>query len=384
MRHSGPYRALRILSYVWLLTVTFWSLLPSPTIPFAQEALHNEETLKTSHTLTVVDSLPTVFENSSRSNGAGHLIFQLRIVKQLNLQSEVELTLKVAENEPINLADLMKRSEAYHFSKTKHDAVRTPFFDPTLLDFEVPWVDDIAKFDVCLPWFDRSDKALFTHGIHGGTSAIYLRMVVDENGAVEIWPASFVEHTLTELEKVRLKPEAADYEEGQLLEETMQFLRESGHPILQLKGGDMTKLEEVSVSYVRGNLPSKTYHIRKTMLARLGPALRIALLPVVLVISLLPAFSAVIIFILYEGGLACAGIMLSAWLRAGRPEFWPWTRTFWMTRWMYFRLQKEKRMWGPAGPVESKRAVRKQWVGNGIVGLQRPKTARLEPGINAV
>ncbi|KAL5427664.1 hypothetical protein PMIN04_001167 [Paraphaeosphaeria minitans] len=384
MRRSMSYRALRILFYVWILTVTFWSLLPSPTIPYTQEALHNEKTLKTSHTLTVVDIYPTAYHNSSESNGSGQFIFQWRILRQLNLQCEVELTLKVAENEPINLADLMRKSEAFHFSKIIRDVVRTPFFDATHLDFEVAWMDDIENSGICLSWFDRSDKVLLTHSDHGGTRAISLRMVVDEHGVVEFWPASFVENTLAELEKVRLKPAAADYEEGQLLEEAIHFLRESGHPIIQLEGGNMSKLEELHVPYVRGNLPSKTYPIRQAMFLRLGPVLRVALIPVFLLTYLMSTFSTVILFILYNVGLSCAGIILSAWLRAGRPEFWPWTRTFWLTRWMYSKSQNEKRMWGPAGPVESKTAVRKEWAGNGIVGLQRPKTARLERGFNAV
>ncbi|KAL5386643.1 hypothetical protein DPSP01_004007 [Paraphaeosphaeria sporulosa] len=384
MRRPILYRALRIILFVWILTVTFWSLLPSPTIPYTQEALNNEKTLKTSHTLIVVDDYPTIYQGSSESNGFGHLIFEWRISRQLNPESEVELTLRVAENDPINLADLMRKSAAFHLSRTKHDAVRTPFFDPTHLDYKVACVDDIKNSDVCLPWFDRSDKALLTHSNHDGTCTISLRIVVDEHGVVELWPASFIENALAQLEKVRLKPEAVDYEEGQLLEETIQFLRESGHPIMQLEGGDMTTLEELHVPYVRGNLPSKTYPIRKAMLVRLGPVLRVALIPVFGIIYLLSTFSTVILFILYNGALSCAGIMLSAWLRAGRPEFWPWTQRFRLTRWMYFRSQNQKTMWGPAGPVESRSAVRKEWTRNGFVGLERPKTARLERGFNAV
>jgi hypothetical protein len=384
MPRSKLHRALRLFFYVWLVTVAVWALLPSPTFLYAQETLHNEKTLKTSHTLTVVDSFPIIFTNSSGSDGTGNFILQWRVSRQLSLQNEVELTLEVAGNEPINLAVLMGKSEAYHFSKTKHDAVRTPFFDPTRLDFAIPWVDETGTSAMCLPWFDRSDKVLLTHSMRGGTTNISLRLVVDERGVVEVWPASFVENTLAELQKVRQKPEAADYEEGQLLEEAMQFLQESGHPIIQLEGGDMRRLEEISVPYVRGNLPSKTYHIREAMLARFGPVLRIALFPLLMIVVPLSALNSVILLILLQGGFACAGIMLSAWLRAGRPKFWPWTRTFWMTRWVYVASQKEKRVWGPAGPVESKRAVRKEWAGNGVVGLQKPKTVRLERGFDAV
>ncbi|KAJ4347955.1 uncharacterized protein N0V89_009327 [Didymosphaeria variabile] len=259
MPRLKPFRACRLLFYIWLLTVAFWSLLPSSKIPYAQEQLHIEKTLKAGLPLTIVDGYPMTY---GQDEGVAHIIYEFGLFQDPTPQNGVELLLK---NEPINLTGLMKRSEAYHFSKIKNDAVRTPFFDTTRFGLAISSVDDHVDCVVCLPWFDRSDKALLTQQMQDYRETIEVRLTVDERGVVEVWPSSIVEQTLAELEKVRQKPEAADYEEGQLLEEALQYLRASGHPIIQLEGGDMTKLEEISVPYVRGNLPSKTYHIRKAM-----------------------------------------------------------------------------------------------------------------------
>lgn len=377
----SKYRACRLLFYAWLFPVALWALLPSSSIPYVQEQRHIKSVLETSNTLISVDSYPTVF---NRTDTSGSYIFEWRLLRHVTSKNEMELSLELSEKASINLADLIRRSEAFHFSKIKHSAIRTPFFDPKALNVAIPWVDYMESSDVCLPWFDRADKVLFTHALHRNMRKVSLRLTVDERKVVEIWPASYVEHTLAELNKIRKKPEAAEYEEGQLIEEALQFLKESCHPIIQLEGGDMTKPEDFVVPYVRGNLPSKTYHIRKQLLARLGVTISIALIPLTVAIRLFSVLPQVILFLLIQGGLACGGITLSAWLRAGRPPFRQWCRTFGITRWMFFRSNKAKTVWGPAGPVASKRADRSQWAGNEAAGLQRPKTVRLGRDLDAV
>lgn len=368
------HRAIRVVLNVWLLTVSLWTFFPSPRRFYAQEAL---QSTKTSKTLTVVDSDPIIYQNSTESHASGYFIHHWQIATQLNQEGETELTLKASENKPINLADLMKKKTQYRVSPT--------MFDSTTLEFELPWVDDIESCDICLPFFDDSDNALFYQQTRGDTRTISVRIVVEERDVLGIWPASFVDHALAELDKLRRKPGAADYEDA------MWSLRETVRPIIQLKGGDMKQLEQLAVSYVRGDLPSKTYPIRKAALTLLGPALHIAFIPVLLIktlFSVVPKTLSIVlyaVFIVLDVGVAlCMWIMLSAWLRAGRPDFLPWTRTYWMTRWMYGTSRRENDVWGPAGPVVSTAAAREEWVGNGIVELQGPKNARLDRGSKAV
>ncbi|KAJ4287623.1 hypothetical protein N0V90_012326 [Kalmusia sp. IMI 367209] len=345
-------------------------------MPYDQEPRHNEKVLRAGLALTIVEDHSTAL---NPNDVQGHFIIHW----QLQKSNGGEVLLKISENSPINLANLMKRSESFHFSKTKNDAIRTPFFDATRLEFEVSWIDDIDCPDVCLPWFDRNDQALITHDMHGGANTINLRLVVDEHGTIELWPALFVLKTLDELKEVRKKPEAASYEEGQILEEALEHLRTLGHPLIRLYGEDMKNMEIVAVPYIRGNLASKTYPIRRTILINFAPVLRIALFPFLFVIRAFSVISQVLLLFLLQCGLACGGIMLSCWLRDGRPEFSQWIQTFWMTRWVFFKSHKTRRVWGPAGPVISKRSKRSEWRDNGVIGLQRPQTVRLERGWDA-
>ena len=352
--------------YAWLLAVALWSFLPSPTIRYEHERLHNERILRAGLPLTTVDTEPSI--------AGGFFV----------LQWELTTVLRIGENPGIDIADLLRKNDKFHLSKIKNDAVWTPVFGLTTIKLEVPYVPEIDCSDVCLPWFNRNDKVLLTHQLHGGTRIMEVRVVVVEQRVVEIWPDSTINSVMAELKEARKKPEAASYTEGQLLEEALQHLRGLGRPLIQIGGIRTGDKEQITVPYLRGYLPSKSYHIRRALLARVGLVIRIILFPVRCFGRVLSTIPQVLLFILLEGGLACAGIMLSCWLRDGRPAFKPWTRKFWMTRWIYLRTNKSQRVWGPTGPVESKRSEQDEWKPNRFTGLQRPKNARFGRGWNAV
>ena len=300
------------------------------------------------------------------------------------MQWELTTVLRVGDNPGIDLVDVLKKNEKLHRSKIKNDAVWTPVLGLTDIKLKVPYIPEIDCSDVCLPWFDLNDKVLLTHQLHGGTRIVEVRLVIDEQRIVELWPASKVHDVLVELDEVRKKPEAASYTEGQLLEEALQHLRDLGRPLIQIGVARTGDKEQITIPYIRGYLPSKTYHVRGTILARFGLVVRIIMFPIRCLGRVLSAIPQILLFVVLEGGLACAGIMLSCWLRDGRPAFKPWTRKFWMTRWIYLRSRNTQRVWGPTGPMESKRSEHDQWRSSRFTGLQRPKVARVGRGWNAV
>lgn len=366
-------RSCRLLFYVWLGAVAFWSFLPSPTIPPEHVRQHIDDTLNAGLTLTTTVADPSFSD--------GIFVARWRLSKQPSRADEKRLVLQVGDNPGIDLSELLEKSNKTHVSKAKKEKVRTPWFEGMRFDFKLPWIREVDCADVCLPWFDRNDQVLLTYQLHGGLREVAMTMVVDDRGVMEVWPASYVHTTLRELNKARRKPEAATYGEGDLMEEALEHLHKIGRPLLQLDTSDMEATQKISVPYLRGSLPSRMHRVREVLLANLEPVVFIMLLPPRLLVTVFPT---VLFFVLIQGGLACAGITLSCWLRDGRPPFSQWSRKFWATKWVYIGTRRSQGVWGPAGPLGPKPKDRSAWTAKGSFGLQRPKTARFGRGWDAV
>ena len=359
-------RSCRLLFYAWLSAVALWSFLPSPIIQPEHVRRHIDSTLNAGLALTTLVTESTFSE--------GYFIIRWKLLQQPGANGK-GLVLQIGDNPGIDLAELLDKSDKTHFSTSKNRNTRTPWFEHTQIEFELPWIRKVDCSDVCLPWFDRNDKILFTYQLHGGMQKVEMRFVVDDRGVIEVWPASYVQTTLAELKGARKKPEAATYEEGDLLEEALGHLHQIGHPLIQIYAGDKETTQDVMVPYLRGSLPSRMHHIRKTLLAKIEPVIYIMVFPVCLLTTRFSTVLKTLFFILSQGGLACAGITLSCWLKDGRPPF-SRSRNFWMTKWMYLWRRKSQDVWGPAGPVDAKPKDRGPWTAKGSFGLQKPKTAR--------
>jgi hypothetical protein len=354
--------------------IFLWCALPSPTIPANEREAHISRTLASGRPLITVIDWTEDFNvpGGNRLLGPGQAY-----ITRWQLQQEPHdqgVSLRVGTKEVVNLTDVLAKASSFNADHTGSNmSAWIPFFDEARTYGGI-WASDVEFSEICLPWFHSADKHFITHEMHGYRGDMTLRFVVPQRGVLELWLETIGTQHLN-MNDYALK--SISHEQLRAASESLgEHDRKTGL-LATFKSAEMKQVGDVAVVGMQGDLLSRTYPIRRALFGPLAPVFSVTYVAFSL---LLEAMSGIVILLLKLSpgpALGCAGIMLSCWLRDGRPDFSQWTRTFWMTRWIPRRASGDaKKVWGPAGPVSAKDAKYLRWDEESAMP-QRPPTVRL-------
>ena len=310
MPRITPLRILGFIPLAWLSLIFAWLFLPSPPIPRAFRDNHIQQTLGSGQIITTVHDWDAP---------AGECATFATDIQLVSTKRDDSVILRMGEAR-INLTDLVL-----------HDA---PYLSPRITaGVRSGDLDHIIN----MPWFDYADANLFHHQMHGFPGDLHLRALVLRPQEVQIWkdaPGFDIIKNPTTLDDQR----------------RAVGLLASLAKVQTVKGA-RSSISGIEVSNVKGRLPSKTYHIRSTILEIIAPTLMILL--VLLELAVVPAAWYLLAFIgpflvLYTV------IVLAFWFGSGRPPLREWSSRFLLTRGLLAKSMKKRqrtRTWGPTGPV---------------------------------
>jgi len=358
--------------------IFLWWALPSPTVPANQREAHIQTTLASGRPLITVNNWTKKFNTQSQGQLSPDQAYIVRWQLK-RTPREQGVLLQLGPEGDANLTDIVAKANLFNLGHTSRNSSEwIPYFDH-MRTFKDIWAGDVEFSKICLPWFHRADKHFITHEMHAYSGSMTLRFVVPQPGVLELWLEAVVISYMDAEEYANLQI-IGDASQSQSQQEyyrkswehAKEYQRESGI-LATFQSSEMKQVRDVVVVGVSGDLLSRTYPIRRALLVPLAPVWSIGFLILSELFILIPG----LLLILSQLGLACAGIMLSCWLRDGRPEFSEWSRKFWMTRWIPRGVGSDaKNLWGPSGPVSAEGAKDGKWDEENAM-LQRPQTVRL-------
>jgi hypothetical protein len=378
MPRVTPCRLLKRFLDGWFFIIFLWCALPSPTISPHERESHIQKTLGSGRPLITVNDWTTFFNRQTPStNRAGQAYIVRWQLKQA--PGDQGVLLKLGPLGDANLADIIAKANSFNRAHTgKNSSEWIPFFDIARV-FEGIWTSNVEFSELCLGWFHRADSHFITHEVQGHSGSIILRFVVPQPGVLELWLEAVVTDHMdaNDYAELYLIGNAPQTElQQQMFRRAWNYVKESQREsgiLATFKSQEMKQVRDVVVLRMNGDLLSRTYPIRRTLLVLLAPVQSMSLYALTLALNLVPA----LLVILSQLGLACAGIMLSCWLRDGRPAFSEWNRHFWMTRWIPRGIASDaKKVWGPSGPVSAESEKGGNWDEENALS-QQPQTVRI-------
>lgn len=357
MPRVTPCRVLKIITLPWIVMLGLFFFLPSPIIPPHQRDAYVQQKLESGSTvITAIDYSPfrkePVDVRAEICYECSDLLLHWRFfthgqTAHLDLSDQTDRAIDIATI----LKDASKRNKE---SMPGTGDQWTPYFEYPLFLKGLPAGD--ADEEINMPWFHDTDQKLMHYNMHNFLVSIVAYAVVPEPDVLEIWRGAYVQHALDSRSG---QADQDDFNLGQVAYDNMTLHKSDSDLLASFAFKDGPFTQRVVVRHLSGSLPSRTYPIRKALLVPLGPFIA---LPFIIINEFIEALGAVLWYILVLLSLLA--------IFAG-----------------YRRLEVSRRrhsdtgsrtinVWGPAGPVESKK--QRDWLDEEKeIGLQRPKTMRV-------
>ncbi|KAF2826154.1 hypothetical protein CC86DRAFT_370241 [Ophiobolus disseminans] len=366
MPRVTPCRVLKLLAWPWFIMLGLYFFLPSPAIPLHQREAYIQSRLAYGHTvITALDYTPFQKESRSDCYDCTDVLIHWRLV---NSGRDVMLRSSDYDYDDggvVNLTDVVRSAREWNEERWggKEGEKWTPYFSGPLTMDGIP--GGSTDEEINMPWFHAVDQKLIQYNMHNLQASIVAQAVVPEPGIVQIWRAAYVAGALN----ATAGPgdgEASTYDEMMLHKQDSDFLA-SFHLV------ESWENTLVVVKHLAGALPSRTYPLRRALLVPLGPFIAI---PFILMSELCDFMSPFVWFIVAWMGLLVGFVGYRKMLESGNMPGLCWPVQF-VGRWRRKnRRQKERRVWGPAGPVDVV-AEGSSFDEEKGVGLRRPDNVRL-------
>ena len=366
---------LKLLAWPWFIMIGLYFFLPSPAIPPHQREAYIQNRLASGNTvIAAVDYAPFAKESRSMCYSCTDVLIHWRLV---NAGHDVLLRSSDYDHGSINMTGALQMAREWNEErgKTQPGKKWTPYFSLPVPMNGIPGGD--TDEEINMPWFHVVDQKLIQYNMHNLQADIIARVVVPEPGIVQIWRGAYVEWALNSTAEsqgpvdgdVPQKPlEQVAYEELMLYKQETDFLA-SFHLV------ESWENTLVVVEHLAGELPSRTYPIRRALLVPLGPFLAI---PFILAGALYDSMSPFVWFIIVWMGLLVGLVSYRKMVESGNtPSFsglcWPLQL---IKRRRRKNARSRKHVWGPTGPVDPD-LESSSFDEEKEIGLRRPDTVRL-------
>ncbi|KAF2705826.1 hypothetical protein K504DRAFT_493690 [Pleomassaria siparia CBS 279.74] len=419
MPRTTPCRCLKLLLLPWIVMIGLWCFLPAFAMGDREREAYMSDRLSGGSPVTTVHNLRGLGVDDDRSD-TGHGVIRWQLLERpargnVNHKAAV---LKIGHKQELDLELVMTKAQA------SNDAFRVDAAQPKVR-IKIEWAPLLGDpFEVLgvpagspehmynMPWFQRADKVLFHHEFHGFYTDMGLCTVVPAPGVIELWKRDVVQKalrsTVPSLERghgekgrhddgTEYREDVARIKELNDLSSVNEIKRETskqlepyrqGHGLLATfrdERSDFRSIDKISADTVRGELPSRTYPIRRALIFPLGP--------VPMILYVLSAFILPWLVTTFGPPLLAVYALVVAflWIYSGRPAFVDWSAQYWLTRFWFScwagksrrKASRRRRLWGPAGPVldiekQSATGLESKHV-RVDVSLQRPMNAKLQP-----
>ncbi|KAH7089604.1 hypothetical protein FB567DRAFT_306014 [Paraphoma chrysanthemicola] len=363
MPRISPCKILKILTLPWIVMLGLFFFLPSPVVPPHQRDEYIKRKLKSGSTLiTSIDYMPfrrapnLVFPEVCP--GCTNLLIHWRLLVS---GSDVLLcTAYYDEYLGVNLTRHARDAINWNKGHLSGSGERwTPFFSKPLRFEGIPGgsVDE----EINMPWFTPVDQQLIQYNMHNAHTSFAAHAVMPRPSIVEIW----------EYESVRSAFEKKEHDQETSEDKASQNMLQWQVYDDMIVHAQETELlavfriladsegATVVAEYVAGDLPSRTYPIRRALLVPLGPFIAI---PFVLVAALFSMITPLVVVVFAWFGFLVVLVAVRRMLD-GAPAssycdglWWP---MHWLRKWRRNRNSQKKDVWGPAGPVKLK--THKKW-----------------------
>jgi hypothetical protein len=362
MPRVTPCRVLKVLSLPWIVMIGMWFFLPSPAVPSYQREAYIQNRFASGKTVIMALEYTPFLRHPGRiysgeCSECSDVLVHWRLIKSGDSSF---LSSGFYEDRTIDMTKILRDAVEYNTQK-QNDQNWAPYFsDP--LSMNVPGGD--LDEEINMPWFQVTDQKLIHYNMHNFETSIAIRAVVPEPGVLEIWRNAYVEPFLDATSQ-----EQAKYD-------TMRLNVSETDYLASFQFGKDPRTSRVIVKHLAGELPSRTYPIRRALLVPLGPFIAI---PFILIQPLFDLISPYFNFIVVWFGLL-VGLVSYRRMRQSGSISSLFGGLCWPLQFIRRRQRKNRAgrgdVWGPSGPVDTK--THRNWFDEErLVGLQRPDTARL-------
>ena len=357
------FRAFKLLALMWVGLFGLWLFFPAPLVPPEWRLAYIQKTLASGRSLITVNECRP-FEKDKYTTqdcqGCTHLLFQWRFASagaDVLLQLDGVETRSDLPDTKINITGILNDGKRWNAKQSGPSGKKwRPYFTGALT---LPRVLGGSEWDeIVIPWFNFGDQMLFHQDMYGFTAGpIVFRAVVPQPGTLEIWNSAII----SQVKINKSIPENATNVENSTPEAWEQLYQDLGQEerdkglLATFNIPDAPSVRNIEMKLLNGDLPPRTYPIRRGLLVLFRP-----MLPTLFWILgeiddfIAPLFPSIVISLIVYVLYRLRKLVMRSRL---------------MTR------REEVRVWGPTGPVNNKSLDRwsdeENWA-----GTQRPQPAR--------
>ncbi|KAH7411722.1 hypothetical protein DE146DRAFT_251727 [Phaeosphaeria sp. MPI-PUGE-AT-0046c] len=354
MPRVTPCRCLKLLALPWIVMSGLWLFLPSPSIPPQQRDAYIERKFASGDTvITAIDYKPFLRHPGRIYSGECSECSDA-FIHWRQRTSGTKLTVDVSDfgsDATIQVTDLFKLGADWH---NRNPGQGVPYVSKSFGLNDIPG-GELGE-EVAMPWFQEVDQKLIDYNMHNMRVRLSVRAIIPKPGNLEIWRNAYVEpiwfdDPLSAYERILKNKTTTDHLA------TFQLTSHGGSSSL-------------AVLHLTGDLPSRTYPIRRALLFPLGPFIGI---PFVVIPSLIEVFAPFSYLIIIWLGAVVGIFCYRRVIEGGQID------TCFGGLCCPGRRHKKKNktgVWGPTGPMDSKN-LRRSFDEERAVGLQRPQSVRL-------
>jgi hypothetical protein len=342
--------------------IGMWFFLPSPIIPSYQREAYIQNRFASGKTvITALEYRPFLRYPgriySGECSECSDVLVHWRLIES---DDKLFLSSDFYVDPTIDITGILRDAVEWNTQK-RDDQDWAPYFSGPL-SMRVPGGD--LDEEINMPWFQVTDQKLVHYNMHNFDASIAIRAIVPEPGVFEIWRNAYVE------------PFFNATSQEQAIYDTMRLNMSETDYLASFEFGKDPNTTGVVVKHLAGELPSRTYPIRRALLVPLGPFIAI---PFVLIQPLLYLISPFIHYIVILLGLL-VGFVCYHRMRQGGSISSLFGGLCWPLQFIRRRQRKNRGgrrdVWGPTGPVSTK--THRSWFDEErSAGLQRPDTVRL-------
>jgi hypothetical protein len=367
MPRATPCRALKVLALPWIVMIGMWLFLPSPVVQLQQREAYIQNRISASKTvITALNYKP--FKKDAYSIYSGEcgecddLLIHWQLIKSGH---SLLLASSYYKNSNVNITKVLYDAEKWNAEEWEVNEKWVPYYSEPLAMDGVP--AGSTDEEINMPWFQMTDQKLMHYNMHNFEVSITARAIVPIPGVLEIWRSAYVESFLYDLNST--DQEQATYKKIRANKSEPDFLAS-----FQLVSDRHTP--RVIVNHLAGELPSRTYPIRKAILFFLAPVYSILFMPVMMLFDPeSPFFYVIVVCLSLFVSLVCYRR-----IRQGETIISCCGRLCWPLQFIKRRQRKNRTgkrgLWGPTGPVDKK--THRSWFDEEkMMGLQRSDNVRM-------
>tara|TARA_R110002003_G_scaffold214_31_gene16294 strand:- start:19589 stop:20692 length:1104 start_codon:yes stop_codon:yes gene_type:complete len=353
--------------------------LPSPVIPPHQREAYIQRRFASGNTvITNIDYIPfrrdPKFVYSGECSECSDLLIHWRLVA-----SGRDFLLRTAyydEYPGVNMTRHLQEAIDWNDDVKAGSAKNwTPYFSEPIEFAGIP--SGSLDEEINMPWFTLVDQRLTHYNMHNLQASFVAHAVMPRPGILEIWRGAYVKSALNATEHVQ------KFEDDKPSQNMLRWMVYD-NMLLHQKDTDFLasfqfvatfEQTRVVVKHLAGDLPSRTYPIRRALLVPLGPFIAI---PFILATALLALFTPLVYFVFAWFGFLVGLVAIRRMLdRAPVTSYCD--GLWWPLQWLRHRRRnsssRRKHVWGPSGPVALK--THSKWFDEEKgIGLQRPENMR--------